>query len=58
MKHWMSYDMRWMSKWCIHSTTNFPSRVEEVAEAIIMFAGGHDRMGCFTDQVKLTRASV
>jgi hypothetical protein len=20
-KHWLSYDMKWMSKWCIHSTT-------------------------------------
>jgi hypothetical protein len=28
------------------------------AEAVILLAGGHDRMGCFTDQVKLTRALV
>jgi predicted nuclease with TOPRIM domain len=27
-------------------------------EAVILPAGGHDRMGCFTDQVKLTRALV
>jgi hypothetical protein len=25
---------------------------------VILAAGGHDRMGCFTDQVKLTRALV
>jgi hypothetical protein len=25
---------------------------------MILPAGGHDRMGCFTDQVKLTRALV
>jgi hypothetical protein len=27
-------------------------------EAVILPAGGHDRMGCFTDQVKLTCAMV
>jgi hypothetical protein len=37
---------------------HFPSRAEEVADAMILPAGGHDRMGCFTDQVKLTRALV
>jgi hypothetical protein len=37
---------------------HFPSRVEEGAEVVIMPAGGHDHMGCFTDQVKLTRALV
>jgi hypothetical protein len=36
---------------------HFPSRAEG-AEAIILPAGGHDHMGCFTDQVKLTRALV
>jgi hypothetical protein len=35
---------------------HFPSRAEEGVEAVILPAGGHDRMGCFTDQVKLTRA--
>jgi hypothetical protein len=25
---------------------------------VILPAGGHDRMGCFTDQVKLTHALV
>jgi hypothetical protein len=39
---------------CCH----FLSRVEEGAEAEILPAGGHDRKGCFTDQVKLTRALV
>jgi hypothetical protein len=37
---------------------HFPSRAEEGAEAIILLAGGHDHMGCFTDQVKLTHALV
>jgi hypothetical protein len=37
---------------------HFPSRAEEGAKAIILPAGGHDHMGCFTDQVKLTRALV
>jgi phage gp45-like len=35
---------------------HFSSRAEEGAEAMILPTGGHDRMGCFTDQVKLTRA--
>jgi hypothetical protein len=34
----------------------FPSRAEEGVEAMILPARGHDRMGCFTDQVKLTHA--
>jgi hypothetical protein len=37
---------------------HFPSQVEEGAEAVILPAGGHDHMGCFIDQVKLTRALV
>jgi hypothetical protein len=37
---------------------HIPSQAEEGAEAMILPAGGHDRMGCFTDQVKLTRALV
>jgi hypothetical protein len=37
---------------------HFPSRAEEGARAVILPAGGHDHMGCFTDQVKLTRALV
>jgi hypothetical protein len=34
------------------------SRAEDGAGAVILPAGGHDHMGCFTDQVKLTRALV
>jgi hypothetical protein len=34
------------------------SRAEEGAEAVILPARGHDNMGCFTDQVKLTLALV
>jgi hypothetical protein len=37
---------------------HFSSRAEDGAEAIILPAGGHNHMGCFTDQVKLTRALV
>jgi hypothetical protein len=37
---------------------HFPSQDEEGAEAVILPTGGHDHMGCFTDQVKLTRALV
>jgi hypothetical protein len=37
---------------------HFPSRAEEGAEAVILLAGDHDHLGCFTDQVKLTHALV
>jgi hypothetical protein len=37
---------------------HFPSRAREGAEAIMMPAGDHDHIGCFADQVKLTRALV
>jgi hypothetical protein len=37
---------------------HFPIRAEEGAEAVILPAGGHDHMGCFIDQVKLTHAFV
>jgi hypothetical protein len=37
---------------------HFPSRAEEGAEAVTLPAGGHDHMGRFIDQVKLTRALV
>jgi hypothetical protein len=37
---------------------HFPSRAKEGAGAVILPAGGHDHMGCFTDQVKLARALV
>jgi hypothetical protein len=37
---------------------HFPSRAREGAEAIIMPAGDRDHIGCFADQVKLTRALV
>jgi hypothetical protein len=52
VKHWPSCDMRRMSEWHIRNTTT--SR----AELKIVPAGGHDRMGCFIDHVKLTRALV
>jgi hypothetical protein len=37
---------------------HYPSRAEEGAGVVILPAGGHDHMGCFTNQVKLTRAFV
>jgi hypothetical protein len=37
---------------------HFPSQAKEGAEAVILPAGGHDRMRCFTNQVKLTCALV
>jgi hypothetical protein len=37
---------------------HFPSRAREGAEAVVMPAGDRDYIGCFTDQVKLTRALV
>jgi Fic family protein len=37
---------------------HFPSRAQEGAEAVVMPVGDHDHIGCFADQVKLTRALV
>jgi hypothetical protein len=37
---------------------HFPSHAREGAEAVVMPAGDHDHIGCFVDQVKLTRALV
>jgi hypothetical protein len=37
---------------------HFSSRAKKGAGAVILPTGGHDHMGCFTDQVKLTRALV
>jgi hypothetical protein len=37
---------------------HFRSRVREGAKAVVMLAGDHDHIGCFTDQVKLTLALV
>jgi hypothetical protein len=37
---------------------HFLSRAEQGAKAVILPAGGRDCMGCFTDQVKLTRVLV
>jgi hypothetical protein len=48
-----------VDEWMVHSLYHhFPSRAEEGAEAVVLPAGDHDRMGCFIDQVKLTRALV
>jgi hypothetical protein len=38
--------------------SHFLSRAKERAEAVILPVRDHDRMGCFTDQVKLTHALV
>jgi hypothetical protein len=37
---------------------HFPSRAQEGAKAVVMPAGDRDHIGCFADQVKLTRALV
>jgi hypothetical protein len=37
---------------------HFPSRAREGAEAVVMPAGDRDHIGCFVNQVKLTRALV
>jgi hypothetical protein len=37
---------------------HIPSRAKEGAEAVVLPARDHDRIGCFIDQVKLTRALV
>jgi hypothetical protein len=37
---------------------HFLSWAEEGAEAVVMPARDHDHIGCFIDQVKLTRAMV
>jgi hypothetical protein len=43
----------------VHSQYHhFPSRAEEGADVMVLPARDHDRIGCFTDQVKLTRAFV
>jgi hypothetical protein len=38
--------------------SHFLSQAQEGAEAVVMPAGDHYRIGCFTDQVKLTHALV
>jgi hypothetical protein len=37
---------------------HFPRQAEEGVKVVVLPAGDHDHMGCFTDQVKLTRALV
>jgi hypothetical protein len=37
---------------------HFPRCAREGAEAVVMPAGDHDHIGCFTDQLKLTCALV
>jgi hypothetical protein len=37
---------------------HFPGRVEKGAKVVVLPAGDHERMGCFTDQVKLTHVLV
>jgi hypothetical protein len=35
---------------------HFPCHAREGVEAVVMPVGDHDHIGCFADQVKLTRA--
>jgi hypothetical protein len=37
---------------------HFPSRTREGVEAMVMLVGHRDHIGCFVDQLKLTRALV
>jgi hypothetical protein len=37
---------------------HFPNRAWEGAEAVVMSTGDHDHIGCFAEQMKLTRALV
>jgi phage gp45-like len=37
---------------------HFTSHAQEGAEAVVMPAGDRDHIGCFTNQVKLTRSLV
>jgi hypothetical protein len=37
---------------------HFPSHAQEGAEAVVMPTEDRDHIGCFTDQMKLTRALV
>jgi hypothetical protein len=37
---------------------HFPSCAQEGAKAVVLPAGDRDHIGCFADQVKLTRALV
>jgi hypothetical protein len=37
---------------------HFPSRAQKGFEVVMMHAGDRDRIGCFADQVNLTRALV
>jgi hypothetical protein len=37
---------------------HFPSHARDGDEVMVMTAGDHDHIGCFADQVKLTRALV
>jgi hypothetical protein len=47
--------MKRMAHW---KYRHFLSRAEEGAEAVVLPNRYHDRVGCRTDQVKLTRALV
>jgi hypothetical protein len=42
----------------VHSQYSHILSQAEGAEAVILHAGSHDCMGCFTDQVKLTHVLV
>jgi hypothetical protein len=43
----------------VHSQYHhFPSQAEEGAEAVVLPARDHDRIGCFIDQVKLTHTLI
>jgi hypothetical protein len=53
-KLWHFYDMKRRNKWSIHSTTTSWAAPEKEPKSW----WDHDHIGCFADQVKLTRALV
>jgi hypothetical protein len=55
---WLFSDMKWMSEWHICRTTTSRAKPKREPEATVLHAGDHDRMGCFTDQVKWTHVLV
>jgi hypothetical protein len=57
-KLWLFYDMKRMSEWRIGSTTTSWVTLKKERKSWCYLARDHDRIGCFTNQVKLTRALV
>jgi hypothetical protein len=50
--------MKRRNKWSIRSTATSRAALEKELKAVVMPMEDRDRIGCFADQVKLTRALV